>query len=220
VRKLLLLRPEPGLSASAARAAELGLDVVAYPLFRIEPVEWSAPDARQYDALLVTSANAMLQAGPQLAAFRSLPVYAVGRATADAARQSGFAIAGVGNDGVDALLAGVPGSARLLHLAGEQRRDLRGHRQIDAVTVYRSVAKENLSMPQLANLVVAIHSPRAGARLAELVLDRGAARIAAISAAAAEACGAGWEDVAVADRPDDPSLLALAASLCHTSAQE
>ena len=44
MRKLLLLRPEPGLSASAERARAIGLDVIACPLFRVEPVEWAAPD--------------------------------------------------------------------------------------------------------------------------------------------------------------------------------
>ncbi len=43
MRKLLLLRPEPGLSASAERARALGLEVIACPLFRVEPVEWQAP---------------------------------------------------------------------------------------------------------------------------------------------------------------------------------
>ena len=34
MRQLLLVRPEPGLSASAERARQAGLDVIARPLFR------------------------------------------------------------------------------------------------------------------------------------------------------------------------------------------
>ena len=45
MRKLLLLRPEPGLSASAERARSMGLDAIACPLFRVEPVEFCADAA-------------------------------------------------------------------------------------------------------------------------------------------------------------------------------
>jgi uroporphyrinogen-III synthase len=72
-------------------------------------------------------------------------------------------------------------------------------------------------LPPLDSLVVAVHSPRAGARIAELAGSRGDTAIVAISRPAAEACGRGWERIDVAERPDDPSLLALAAMLCHTS---
>jgi uroporphyrinogen-III synthase len=41
--------------------------------------------------------------------------------------------------------------------------------------------------------------------------------IAAISAAAAEAVGDGWNEVAIAERPTDEALLALAARLCNNS---
>jgi hypothetical protein len=48
------------------------------------------------------------------------------------------------------------------------------------------------------------------------VLDRATIRIAAISAAAAEAVGEGWQDVRIASSPNDAELLALAARLCET----
>jgi uroporphyrinogen-III synthase len=72
-------------------------------------------------------------------------------------------------------------------------------------------------LPSLDGLVVAVHSSRAGRRLGELAAIRDRTAIAAISAAAGAACGSGWERIEVAERPDDPSLLALAAMLCHTS---
>ena len=220
MRKLLLLRPEPGLSESAARAAGLGLDVVARPLFRIEPVEWKAPDPTEYDALLLTSANAVRQAGPGLAGFRWLPAYAVGAATAEAAETAGLQLAGVGRSDIEALLTEIPGSPKLLHLAGEHRREPETTHSIDRVTVYRSATIDNPDLPPLGGLVAAVHSPRAAARLAELATSRDHTAIAAISRAAADACGPGWERIEVAPRPDDMSLLAVAAMLCHTSAPE
>jgi uroporphyrinogen-III synthase len=70
----------------------------------------------------------------------------------------------------------------------------------------------------LRGQVAAIHSPRAGKRLAELipVEARTDVRIAAISRAAAEAAGAGWADLRVASTPTDSALLALAFGLCET----
>ena len=220
MRKLLLLRPEPGLSESRGRAEELGLDVIARPLFRVEPVEWSAPDPSNYDALLLTSANAVRQAGRGLDELQDLPVYAVGAATAEAAEAAGVRIAGAGQGDIEGLLAQIPGSAKLLHLAGEDRREVESTHSIDRVTVYRSAMIDEPDLPPLDGLVAAVHSPRAGARLSELASNRALTAIAAISSAAAEACGRGWERVEVAAQPDDMSLLAVAAMLCQTSRQE
>jgi uroporphyrinogen-III synthase len=63
--------------------------------------------------------------------------------------------------------------------------------------------------------VLLIHSPRAGARVAELDLDRGSIALAAISPAAAGAAGEGWAAVEAAEEPTDDALLALAKRLCN-----
>ncbi len=217
MRKLLLIRPEPGLSASVERARVLGLDVIACPLFRVEPVEWIAPDPVDHDAILLTSANAVRHGGRALDGLKQLPVHAVGEATADAARASGFRVETAGERGVADLLAKLPESLRLLHLTGEDYRNAAGAHRIECRIVYRSNAIEAPRLPSLENLVVAVHSPRAGTRLADLSDVRDLTVIAAISDAATTACGEGWERVDVADQPDDSSLLALAAMLCHTS---
>lgn len=217
MRPLLLLRPEPGLSASARRAGALGLEVRTCPLFRVEPVAWDAPEPTAYDALLLTSANSLRHGGPQLSELKSLPVQAVGASTAEAARAAGFDIATVGEGNVTDLLARLPPDTRLLHLAGEDHRDDTDP-SVDRRIVYRAAEIQQPSLPDLAGLVVAVHSPRAGRRLAELAAKRDRTAIAAISEAAAQTVGAGWERVEVAERPDDSSLLALAAMLCHTPA--
>lgn len=217
MRPLLLLRPEPGLSESAARARLLGLEVITCPLFRVEPLAWEAPNPVNYDGLLFTSANAVRHGGMALDELKSMPVHAVGQATADAARQAGFKVATVGEAGVDVLLAGIPAGLRLLHLSGEDRIDPAASQRIDRRSVYRSATVARPPLPPLQGLVVAIYSPRAGRRLAELAIARSATSVAAISPAAAEACGDGWEAVKTADRADDATLLALAARLCQDS---
>lgn len=219
MRQLLLLRPEPGLSASARRARDLGLDPLSCPLFRIEPVAWDPPDPDDYDALLITSANAVRQAGPGLAALGALPVHAVGEASAAAARGAGLDVAIIGPGDILSLLPLIPAGSRLLHLAGEDHRQVEDPR-IDRRIVYRAAEIAKPDLPPLGSLVVAVHSPRAGRRLAELAGDRGRASIAAISAAAASECGSGWASVNFADEPNDKSLLALAASLCHTVSRQ
>ncbi len=219
MRRLLLLRPEPGLSASALRARKLGLDPLTCPLFRIEPIQWAPPDPGDYDGLLITSANAVREAGPGLQALSALPVHAVGEATAAVARGAGLEVATVGPGDILSLLPMIPADTRLLHLAGEDHRQVADPR-IDRRIIYRAAEIAEPGLPPLDSLVIAVHSPRAGRRLAELAWDRDRASIAAISSAAARECGSGWASVDFADEPNDKSLLALAARLCHTASRQ
>jgi uroporphyrinogen-III synthase len=185
-------------------------------LFEIEPVEWSAPDAASFDGLLITSANAMRAAGDRLQGLRGLKVYAVGDATALAARDEGFDVAAVGDAGVERLLASIEADLRLLHLGGEDRKEIGDARQdISSITVYRSGPIENPDLSGTAGAIALIHSPRAARRFAELASDRGSIAIVAIGPDAAEAAARGWQSVETAERPTDDALLALAASLCN-----
>ena len=221
MRRLLVLRPEPGASATVERARERGLDVLPVPLFEIEPLSWEMPHQGDFDALLLTSANAVRAAGEKLDALRGLPAYAVGEATGRAARDVGLRVTAAGGAGVDGLLASIPADARLLHLCGEHRREAGQRRkQITPVPVYRANAVDRPNLSGAPGAVALIHSPRAGRRLAELVDDRASTIVAAISAAAAEAVGRGWEGVEESLEPNDEALLALAARLCNTSPPE
>jgi uroporphyrinogen-III synthase len=214
MRPLLVLRPEPGASATVARARAQGLEAVAVPLFRVEPIAWQAPDPAAFDGLLLTSANALRSGRAQLQSLKRLPVYAVGEATAEAAREAGFDVAGTGHSGVDSLLASI-GELKLLHLCGEDlRAPQAASQQITAIAVYRAVPVE-ADLGAVKGAVALIHSPRAGRRFAQLAEDRGSTIVAAISTAAAEAVGDGWQAVETAERPNDDALLALAASLCN-----
>ncbi len=214
--RVLVLRPEPGASATFERARELGLDALAVPLFEIEAVDWNAPEPGGFDGLLLTSANAIRCGGSRLDSLRGLKAYAVGQSTADAAREAGFDLAAVGDAGVDRLLGSIAPTLKLLHLCGENRREPKGAKQkIRPVAVYRSKPIEAPRLWDASGNVALIHSPRAARRFAELVTDRSSIAIAAISPAAAEGIGSGWKSVAIADQPSDEALLALAATLCN-----
>ncbi|HET7709215.1 MAG TPA: uroporphyrinogen-III synthase [Sphingomicrobium sp.] len=218
MRKLFILRPEPAASASAERALALGLTPVVTPLFAIHPVKWIAPDPAKFDGLLLTSANAVRHGGESLDAMRSLPVHAVGEATAEAARAAGFKVKSVGSGNIDDLLAGLPAKLRLMHLCGFHRRPPASPRQtIITACVYRSrPAAPPPAFRALPDNVGAVHSAEAARRLAELILpvDRKRIRLAAISQQAAIAAGFGWQAVAIAPEPSDEALLVLAAGLC------
>ena len=218
MRRVLVLRPEPGASATVARALELGLDAVAVPLFEVAPIDWQAPDAGSFDGLLLTSANAVRHGGGEISKLRGLSVYAVGEATAEAARDAGFDIAATGDGGIDRLLESIEADLKLLHLCGEEVREpLPARQQVTRIHIYRARTIEAPELGAIEGAVALIHSPRAGHRFAELVERRSSIAIAAVSSAALEQAGGGWEEAEAAISPTDDALLALAARLCNTS---
>jgi len=87
---LIVIRPEPGCTATVSAARAAGLDPHGFPLFAVVARSWQAPPPDQFDALLLGSANALRAAGPGLAALRHLPAYCVGETTAAAAREAGL----------------------------------------------------------------------------------------------------------------------------------
>jgi uroporphyrinogen-III synthase len=225
---LLILRPEPGASQTAARAIKQGWEVIVAPIFRIEPVAWDAPDPDCYDALIVTSANAVRQAGKALASYRRLPAFAVGGATAAALRDAGFADvrSGRGNAMAILTLAADAGIRRALHLAGADLSDA-DHPAIllDRRIVYRSVAigedgwREAILRDPSQPPIALLHSARAARHFATLCdhggIARGDVRIAALAPAILAAAGDGWHAAIAAPTPDDIALLAAAARLCQ-----
>lgn len=219
MKPVVILRPEPGASETVRRALALGLDARPRPLFTIEPIDWSPPDCEAFDALLFTSANAPIHAGPRLRALGDLPVLAVGEATARAARDRGLTVKTIGTGGVDSLLAGLRQPLRLLHLCGiDRHRPRKGEHAIHAIPVYRSREREAEGLAEdVAGAIVVVHSARAARRLAELVplQARAQSAVAAISAAVARQAGEGWSRIESAPTPSDDAVLALAAALCQ-----
>jgi uroporphyrinogen-III synthase len=215
--RVLVLRPEPGASATVKRARERGLDSVALPLFEMEPVAWEAPQASGFDGLLLTSANAVRWGGERLKDLRALPAYAVGEATAQAARDFGFDVAATGDGGIDRLLGSINPELKLLHLAGaDLKLPDKPRQEIRSIAVYRAKAIDGVDLGDAAGSIALIHSPRAARRFAELMaLDKASVTIAAISRDAADAAGAGWARVDVAEAPNDEALLALTERLCN-----
>lgn len=216
-RPIAVLRPEPGNRITAAAIEGRGRTAIRLPLFATRSLAWTPPDPNDFDALILTSANAVRLAGSGLDALRGLPVHAVGEATASAARRGQFDVVAVGQAGAAALVAqaGAAGVRRALHLAGQERTLNAGGIVAAVLPVYASEALPVLPQDAaaLAGSVALVQSARAGARLAEIVQDRGALLLAAISEAAAAGAGGGWRATAIASRPETEALIDLAIAL-------
>ena len=121
--RILVTRPEPGASGTAARLAAAGFEPVVLPLTRIVPLDFTLPDG-PFDAVVVTSAQALKAVKPE--PILHLPVFAVGEATAESAKNSGFGRVMTAGGSLESIAALVRGSARpaarLLYLCGKVRR--------------------------------------------------------------------------------------------------
>lgn len=224
---VLITRPDPDGAALAAVLAARGWRPVACPLLRFVPL--SVPiDATGAAALVFTSANAV-RAAPSDAALRALPVWAVGEATAQAARAAGFRTVRAGPSDAAALAAAIladppPPGARLLHLrgrhgtAGLAQALATGGLRLTEFPIYRMDAAEALPSEAVQALsarslcAVPVYSPRTGRVLTALTLGRfdlgGVTAVAISPAAAAPLAGAGFAAVRTAAKPDGKAMLA------------
>jgi uroporphyrinogen-III synthase len=148
--RLLVTRPEPDGERTAQSLRARGHNVLLAPLMRMEAIDFALSD-EAYSAVVMTSANAAraIAAHPACARLTALPVFTVGRHTADAAQAAGFGDV-TSADGDKADLTRLLGAQRpdnsrpLLYLAGEDRS---GELALAGVTVrtvvaYRTVAAE------------------------------------------------------------------------------
>lgn len=217
IRPLVVLRPEPGNTRTAGLIEARGGRAIRLPLFAVVPIAWTPPPPERFDALMLTSANAIRFAGPAFALYRALPVLAVGEATAVAARAAGLDVALTGDGDVLALMAAARtrGLVAPLHLAGRDR----AASGVAAISVYASDALpvDPVSIRACEDAVMLLHSVRAATRFAELVdgagMDRAAIRLAALSTTVLLAAGTGWGASIAVDRPVDAVLVNAACSL-------
>lgn len=217
-RRIWVTRTRPGAEATAARLDAMGFEPVVAPLLQARPISGAAIDLAGVQALAFTSGQAV-SAFAALSQARGLPVFAVGAATADLARQAGFSDVTSADGDVLALaeqIAQVRPGRVLAPGAAETAADLpallaaRGV-AAQALAVYETVSAP-LAAPPADIAAVIVHSPKAARVLAALVSDAQAASLdaCAISAAAAAPLALRpFRAVHVAPRPDEASLLAL-----------
>jgi uroporphyrinogen-III synthase len=235
--RLLVTRPEQDAQRTAAALAARGHEVRIAPLLKIEAIRGADLGPPPWQAVLMTSANAAHAAArhPKLGQLRAVPVLAVGRRTAEAARAAGFSDVtsadGSAGDLERLVRNRFAAGARLLYLAGSERsRDLAAElapRGIDVRTIeiYRAHAVRQFPAEILAELRAGeidavLHFSRRSAetfvRCAERTGLAGAALAPlqlCISAQAAEPLmRAGAANIRIAAQPDEDALVALIGS--------
>jgi uroporphyrinogen-III synthase len=89
---MLVTRPEPEATDTAARLAALDIETTVCPLMTFEELTPSLPEANGFAAMALTSANALraLDQRGALDGFRGIATYAVGDRTAAEARAHGI----------------------------------------------------------------------------------------------------------------------------------
>jgi uroporphyrinogen-III synthase len=204
----------PNAEATEAKLRQRGHEVVARPLMAFEPVSWHAGPPQ---AVMLTSP----QAARCIETPWQVPVYAVGSATAAAAREAGFTDVRDGGGNVQSLVDRVAaaGIVQILHLAGADRTPVSvpPSLRIDTVIVYRA---RLLPMAELSDVDrVLLYSARTAAHFAaecdRLQVPRENVGLAVLSEAIATAAGAGWRDIVVADQPSEEALLAAIDATCE-----
>ena len=231
--RLLVPRPEPDGERTAAVLRTRGHDVLLAALLRVEAVAVADLGDGPWAGVVITSANAAraVASHPRRAELVKLPLFAVGRRSAEAARAAGFGeVPSADGDARDLLrlLAARAARAPLLHLAGEDRAvdlaaELAAHGvPVRTVAVYRTVKAAAFPAPVRAALAAGqldgvLHFSRRSAeafvecaRLAG-VLDRALALSHdCLSPQVAEPlAAAGATRIAIAPHPDEAALLAL-----------
>ncbi len=232
--RLLVTRPEPDARRQAAALAARGHAPVLAPLLRIEFLPGVPLLLEGAQALMVTSRNAVraLGAHPERERALSLPLIAVGEATAGEAARLGFAQVTAGPGTAEALVGLIgerfdPSAGPLVHLAGETLAfDLKSALEAQGFhlrqpVLYRANAADALPPEALAELAAGtldgtiLMSPRIAVIFGALVRKHQAVtearrlRCYCLSASVAEAAAPLGAPLRVAARPSEEDILAL-----------
>ncbi|WP_259781145.1 uroporphyrinogen-III synthase [Aestuariispira ectoiniformans] len=228
-KPVLITRPEQDAAPLASRVAYLGGDPVLCPLLTIRYLD-AEIDLKGVQGLLFTSANGV-RAFARLCEERSLPVYAVGNATATEAEKEGFQDIKAAAGDVHALARLVadncsPGNGEFFHAAGSKLAgDLSGLLGASGFVTRRATlyeADKATNLPDNAagilrsgqQAIALFYSPRTARAFVELAeqagLDSNLGSVTALclSHAVAEKISSyQWAKVVVADKPEQDSLL-------------
>jgi uroporphyrinogen-III synthase len=184
-QRIWITRTQPGAEVTAERVRAMGHEAVVAPLLAVQFMAEAHIDLKGVGALAFTSANGV-RAFVEQSGERSLRVFAVGAATAQAARAAGFQTVLSADGDVDALAEGIAarrGQLRgaVLHPgAAEPAGDLVGALEKHGVEGRRAILYETrpvkLADDEAERLLrcdaALLHSPRAAKVLAQLLKAR------------------------------------------------
>jgi len=226
-RLVWITRARPGADVTAARVRALGLEAVVEPLLEVRTITEAALDLDGVCAVAFTSANAVA-AFAERSPEREIRVFAVGDATAAAARAQRFKSVLSAQGDVTALAMALTTRRRelagviLYPAAAEPAQDLAGALAAVGLNVRQTALYETVELEPNEALVerlpqidgVLLHSAKAARTLADFLKAHPAPQLAAfcLSRQVARALGrAALASVASAAAPNETSLLALLA---------
>lgn len=225
--RIWITRAEPGASQTAARLAAMGHEPIVHPVLAIRALPDVAAPPADAAALAFTSLNGvaafalLLRDHPEAdAALKTRPVFAVGDATAQAARDVGFASVESARGDLESLAALIAtrwstAQGPILAVgarepAGDLPDLLKGKAEVRPFPVYE--ARPTGAVAPVAFDVVLIHSPRAAAAVAigaGLGPDACRDRVAVVisQAAARPLAPLGFAAIRVAEAPTEKAVL-------------
>ena len=220
--RVWVTRAEPGAARTADRLAALGFTPIIAPLLTLAPLPAAldaAPEPAAVAVLALTSPNGVEAFAPLIPRFRDHPVFAVGDATAEAARSAGFTDVRSASGDIHALArliaAEAPPGPLLAPGAREPAGDLPAllpDRPVQRLPVYAAF-ETHAPAPEPFDAVM-LHSPRAARALASsLAADlpradsSGRIAICISEAAAAPLRPFDFTEIRIAAAPDEPAML-------------
>jgi uroporphyrinogen-III synthase len=223
-RRVWITRARPGADATAARVRALRIETVVEPLLEVRAIAAADLDLTDVCALAFTSANAVA-AFAERSPVRNLRVFAVGDATAAAARAQRFASVLSAQGDVATLATALATRRRelagviLYPAAAEPAQDLAGALQAVGLTVRQTALYETVTLApdafieQLPEIDgVLIHSAKAAGALAAFLKAHPAPQLTAYCLSPAIARALTRVRLAArraAAQPNETSLLSL-----------
>jgi uroporphyrinogen-III synthase len=231
--RLLVTRPEPDGARTAAALRARGHVAALAPLLRVEHDPAAELGPAPWRAVLITSPNAAraVAAHHRKAELIALPVFAVGRRSAQAAGAAGFSrVESADGDAQDLvrLVAARAAPGPLLYLAGQDRAaDLAGALAARGFTTHTAVVYRAVAVSEFPPAIRAALAAREidgvlhySARSAQAFVSAAATAGIDVNALntrhyclSAQVAGvlrqAGVTDLAAAPHPDEPALFGL-----------
>lgn len=218
--RVAITRAQPEASRTAERVRARGAEAIVAPLLTIVPCGYDT-NTESAQAIIFTSTNGV-RAFPDAQGARNRTVLTVGDATADAAREAGFADVRSADGNMSALVALAkrelnPANGSLIHIAGDHvAGDLVGDLRAVGFSVERRLAYASVAAFALPDElmqpldVVLFHSTRAAETFVALGAPNAERLIAGClsEAVAQTAAKTVWKRIIAAPRPREDDLLA------------
>jgi uroporphyrinogen-III synthase len=221
--RVLVTRPEPGATRTLNALIARGIDAIAIPLTEISPLAFEAPPGG-FDALIITSQNAIIHGASLLSGYISKPVFAVGNRTAEILRGRGHLQvfwAETAQQMLPLIITCAPKS--LLYICGQTRRTeletalTKANIHVHAVEVYSAPQTPDVSAKLVvffsasSNPIILFHAPSAAEAFSLAMKGQNlpvSTHLLCMSAAISAQLPETWQSLVIhAHQPDDAAMI-------------